>query len=98
MRIVFATIGSLGDLHPVIAFALGLRERGHRVEIATTAIYRDKITALGLTFHALRPDLLGAGEHIISSIMDGPRGTERGFHAGGDGDGEGHRALRDDDL
>lgn len=76
-RIVLATIGSLGDLYPVIAFALGLRARGHRVEIATSEIYREKIGALGLAFHALRPDLLASGEHIVASIMDGPRGTER---------------------
>lgn len=76
-RIVLATLGSLGDLHPAIALALGLRARGHRVEIATSENYRAKIGALGLPFHPLRPDLLSAGEHIIAEIMDGARGSER---------------------
>jgi rhamnosyltransferase subunit B len=76
-RILFATIGSLGDLHPVIAFALGLRTRGHEVAIATSESYREKIAALGLGFHAMRPDLLAEGEHIVAEIMDGARGSER---------------------
>ena len=76
-RIVFATIGSLGDLHPVIALTLELRRRGHGAEIATSEMYREKIGALGLTFHALRPDLLSQGDHIIAEIMDGARGSRR---------------------
>jgi rhamnosyltransferase subunit B len=76
-RIVFATFGSLGDLHPVIALALELQRRGHRLLVATSENYREKLAALGLEFHALRPDLLASGEHVIAEIMDGPRGTER---------------------
>ncbi|MES2691975.1 MAG: glycosyltransferase [Verrucomicrobiota bacterium] len=76
-RIVLATYGSLGDLHPALALALGLRERGHRVIVATSGMYREKVSALGLGFHSLRPDLLAQGEHIIADIMDGPRGSER---------------------
>lgn len=76
-RIVLATIGSLGDLHPAMALALGLQARGHRVALATSEMYRTKIEAAGLGFHPLRPDLLAAGEHIIAEIMDGSRGSER---------------------
>ena len=42
-KIVIATIGSLGDLHPAIALGLGLKERGHEVKIATTEAYRSHI-------------------------------------------------------
>lgn len=38
-RIVFATIGSLGDLHPHIAMGLELRKRGHEIVIATHQEY-----------------------------------------------------------
>ena len=76
-RIVIATYGSLGDLHPAIALALELRRRGHPVVLATSENYRGKIAALGLEFHALRPDLLADGERVVAEIMDGPRGTER---------------------
>jgi hypothetical protein len=36
-KIVLTTFGSLGDLHPYIALALGLQARGHETIIATTA-------------------------------------------------------------
>ncbi len=74
-RILIATIGSLGDLHPALALALELRRRGHRAEIATSEFYREKITALGLPFHPLPPDIsLGDGE-LIRQIMDGRRAS-----------------------
>jgi rhamnosyltransferase subunit B len=76
-RIVLATFGSLGDLHPVIALALELQRRRHDVLVATSENYREKIGRLGLAFQPLRPDLLAEGEHIVAEIMDGPRGTER---------------------
>jgi rhamnosyltransferase subunit B len=55
-RIVLTTIGSLGDLHPYIAIALGLRARGHEAVVATGECYRRKIEALGLGFRTVRPD------------------------------------------
>ena len=55
-KIVITTAGSLGDLHPYIAIALGLRDRGHQVVIGTSPCYRQKIESLGLVFHAVRPD------------------------------------------
>lgn len=55
-RIVITTWGSLGDLHPYIAIALGLRERGHDVIVATCPSYEHKILSLGLGFRAVRPD------------------------------------------
>lgn len=53
-RIVIATIGSLGDLHPCLALALELMRRGHHVTIATTPYYRSKVEALGITFRPMR--------------------------------------------
>ena len=55
-RIVVTTFGSLGDLHPYLALALGLRARGQDTVVATGERYRDKIEALGLGFAAVRPD------------------------------------------
>src|SRR4051812_14728172 len=76
-RIVFATFGSLGDLHPVLAIALEMRRRGHQVQIATNETHRAKVAARGFPFHPLRPDLFAMGEHVIVAIMEGHRGTER---------------------
>lgn len=74
-RIVLATFGSLGDLHPVVALALELRRRGHRAEIATSAIYEGKIAALGLGFHALRPAVTVLDDRMVRQVMDGSRGS-----------------------
>src|SRR5262249_34135684 len=43
MRIVLSAFGSLGDLHPYLAIALGLRDRGHEAVVATSEYYRHKI-------------------------------------------------------
>src|SRR6185295_5044977 len=56
-RVVFTTWGSFGDLHPFMALALELQERGHSSVIATAPLYREKIEAEGIGFHPVRPDL-----------------------------------------
>jgi UDP:flavonoid glycosyltransferase YjiC (YdhE family) len=75
-RIVLATFGSLGDLHPAIALALALRARGHAVTLATSEPYRAKIAALGLPFRAMLPDVSPIDEAMVRRIMDGSRGSE----------------------
>jgi UDP:flavonoid glycosyltransferase YjiC (YdhE family) len=76
-RIVLAALGSLGDVHPYIALGLGLRARGHEVVVATGNYYRRKIEALGLGFHALRPDFDPADRAAMTRFMDLRRGTFR---------------------
>lgn len=56
-RIVLATAGSLGDLHPFIALGLALRARGFQAEIASSPEYADKVRAEGLVFHSVGPTL-----------------------------------------
>jgi MGT family glycosyltransferase len=56
-RIVLTTFGSYGDIHPYIAVGLELLARGHRIVIATSPAYREKIEATGLGFHPIRPDI-----------------------------------------
>lgn len=56
-RIVIATWGSFGDLHPFMAIALELKARGHTAVIATSPLYREKIEAAGIGFHPVRPDM-----------------------------------------
>ncbi len=70
-RILLATIGSLGDLHPALALALELQRRGHRAEIATSEFYREKITTLGLPFHPLPPEVAVGDGALVRQIMDG---------------------------
>ena len=76
-RIVLTTFGSLGDLHPYIALALGLRRRGHRPVVASLSRYRAKVEATGVEFCALAsfgdkpPD-----PEMMRRAMDRRRGTE----------------------
>ncbi|HVX11022.1 MAG TPA: glycosyltransferase [Pirellulales bacterium] len=55
-RVVFTAIGSLGDLHPYLAVALGMQVRGHEVIVATSRCYQEKVESLGLGFRPVRPD------------------------------------------
>lgn len=75
-KIVLVTYGSLGDLHPALALALGLQARGHAAVIATSEPYRAKVTALSLGFAAVRPDLSLSDAHLVRRVMDGQRGSE----------------------
>jgi rhamnosyltransferase subunit B len=75
-RIVIVAYGSLGDLHPAIALAHGLQARGHHAAIATSEPYRKKVTALGIPFHAVRPDLSLSDEALVRRVMDGTRGSK----------------------
>jgi rhamnosyltransferase subunit B len=79
-RIVLATIGSFGDVHPYIALALELQRRGHRPVVATSEIYREKMESAGVELHAVRPDDLPTHEEpdrfseFLEKFMDRRRG------------------------
>src|SRR5262245_40546693 len=77
-RLVLTTFGSLGDLHPYIAVALGLQARGHEAVLATSGYYRQKVEALGLGFRAVRPDHPDpeADPELMRRVMDRRRGSE----------------------
>ncbi len=78
-RVVLTTFGSLGELHPVLAVALGLKARGHHAVVATSEAYRPKVESLGLGFATLRPDLPDWTDDpgSMARIMDLRRGPER---------------------
>ena len=77
-RIVLSTFGSLGDLHPYVAIARGLKERGHLPVIVTSDAHRKAVEGFGLEFHAVRPDIPDplAEPDAMRRVMDRRRGTE----------------------
>jgi rhamnosyltransferase subunit B len=78
MKIVLSTFGSLGDLHPMLALAVELQQRGHRISINTLEVYREKIETLGFEFHPLRPNLNPEDDRELArEIMDAKTGTEK---------------------
>ncbi len=77
-RIVLTTLGSLGDLHPYIALALGLKARGHEPTPATSEAYRRKVEPLGIGFRPIRPDDpdWAADPGLMARLMDARTGGE----------------------
>src|SRR5271154_4245808 len=75
-RIVIATIGSLGDLHPCLALGLELSQRGHQVTIATTPHYQPKVEGTGLRFRPMRPNWDPTDRAMIRQCEDLRRGPE----------------------
>jgi len=79
LRILFATFGSLGDLHPVLALGLELRGRGHAVALVTSEYHRERIVSTGLDFFAAVPDLRPDDRALVRATMDERRGPEEVF-------------------
>src|ERR1700677_4735242 len=78
MRIILTTFGSLGDLHPYLAIASTLKDRGHQLVIATSLFYKDKVEKAGVEFHAVRPDFPDAktAAALMERVMDHRKGSE----------------------
>lgn len=76
-RIVLATAGSLGDLHPFIALGKALQARGFRAEIASSEEYRAKVEAEGLGFHAVGPSLARLAGDLGMSLAEITRAVAR---------------------
>jgi rhamnosyltransferase subunit B len=71
-HVLLATFGSLGDLHPYIALGLALKARGHVARVATSAEYREAVTAAGLQFAPIAPALadLGTAQELAQRLAD----------------------------
>jgi rhamnosyltransferase subunit B len=76
-RIVVTTLGTLGDLHPMIAVALELRQRSHDVVFVTHQVYQAKLEMLGFEFHPMRPDFTAMNDpQEMARMMDLQTGQE----------------------
>jgi rhamnosyltransferase subunit B len=76
-HIVMTVFGSLGDLHPMMALALGLQARGHQVTIAASRLYQEKIVLEGVGYAPLGPEVLDAQDsRIFDELFDLKRGPE----------------------
>lgn len=65
MNVIVTVYGSAGDVHPMLGLALALRERGHRVTLATSGYFRDLVERTGIGFAELgsREDFLQKVHH-----------------------------------
>lgn len=53
LRVLLPTIGSSGDVNPVVGLGCALRERGHEVTVATNEVFSEQVRSSGLGFAAL---------------------------------------------
>lgn len=77
--ILLTTTGSLGDLHPYLALAVGLQARGHRTAVGTCEHYRDRVERLGLEFRPIGPHLSPEDPEVIRLVLDRKNGPENIF-------------------
>jgi UDP:flavonoid glycosyltransferase YjiC (YdhE family) len=76
MRIVFASLGSLGDLHPLLALARAAAARGHVPVIAASVGFRGYVEENGFGFHAIRPDF-AFEPGLVGHLFHPQHGPER---------------------
>ena len=57
MRVLLASVGSLGDIHPYVAWGRALQARGHEVTLLTNAEYEPVVSAAGLPFASAGADV-----------------------------------------
>ncbi len=66
MDILLATLGSAGDVHPIVGLAIALKERGHKVKIIASPYFKSLIESVGVEFIAL-----GSLEQYLS-VLENP--------------------------
>ncbi len=75
-KVVIATLGSLGDLHPFLALGRALSEQGVQVLLAGAQEYRDKTRSAGLDFVPMSPSFAQierieaqSGEPLLAQML-----------------------------
>jgi rhamnosyltransferase subunit B len=76
VRVVLSCWGSYGDLFPYLGLARGLKAAGHTPVVATCPYYRDVVSAEGVEFRPVRPDVDPSDRALIRRVMDPARGSE----------------------
>jgi UDP:flavonoid glycosyltransferase YjiC (YdhE family) len=77
--ILLTPFGSLGDLHPYLALARGLKDAGFRVAVGSVEAYRSRVEGLGLEFRPIGPHLDPEDPRLVRLAVDVKRGTENIF-------------------
>ena len=62
MRVLLSTIGSRGDVQPLVALGLQLKELGQDVHLCVPPDFRDWIEGLGMSVTPIGPELRSTGK------------------------------------
>jgi len=57
MKVLLTTVGSRGDVQPILALALELRTRGHQALVCAAPNFRTWVESFGISFLPLGPDV-----------------------------------------
>ncbi|MFM7591610.1 MAG: glycosyltransferase [Isosphaeraceae bacterium] len=78
-RILFTTLGSLGDIHPLMAIGFELQRLGHGVVIATSDRHGQRVKDAGFEFAEIPPQFPKAEDQprLMQRWMDPKHGTDR---------------------
>src|ERR1700693_5675142 len=68
-RVLFATLGSLGDLYPYMALASEMRRRGHQTTILTSSQYRSRIERSGGRFSERAMRQTTGGRYMLRDVI-----------------------------
>jgi rhamnosyltransferase subunit B len=77
--VALATMGSWGDIFPVIGLARGMAEAGVDVRVAASPAYNDLVTGEGLNFSGIGPPLGFSDYASDPKILSGRLGGYAGF-------------------
>ncbi|GAA3416988.1 glycosyltransferase [Streptosporangium vulgare] len=77
MRVLLSTIGSRGDVQPVVALAVRLRDLGEEVRVCAPPDFRDWIGGLGIPFTPLGPELRSTGKADPAAAPPSPERRRR---------------------
>src|SRR5262245_65235947 len=69
MRILLSTIGSRGDVQPLVALGLQLKSLGQEVQLSAPPDFRDWIEGLGMSVRPIGPELRSTAKASPSAAI-----------------------------
>jgi UDP:flavonoid glycosyltransferase YjiC (YdhE family) len=75
-RYVLSSLGTRGDLDPILALGIALRSRGHDVVVATSKNLCEHARQYGLEVHSICGDLSGISGNPLAGLMEIKRSME----------------------
>lgn len=76
MKVLLTTLGSSGDVNPLLGIAAELLRRGHQVGFATSLYFKAQVERQGCVFHEVYPNLDPSNEALQKIATDPVRGPE----------------------
>jgi vancomycin aglycone glucosyltransferase len=70
MRVLLSTIGSRGDIQPLVALALQLKTLGQEIHLCVPPDFRDSLESLGMSVTPIGPELQSTGKASPSAAIN----------------------------